>query len=105
MAHQIKRGWISDLGYEENEIHKLSFNWVGDRSCPEILVKVGNNSYRLGFDTGCGTGIFLTDVIENKIDYTFLNKVEALNRDGSHRGWGKRVKVNEIRIFGETYKK
>lgn len=100
----VDKTWIKDLGYKENEIHKLSFDRVGDRSCPQIPVKVGNAEYQLGFDTGCGDGIFFTDVIENKIDYTFLNKTEALNRDGSHRGWSKRVKVNEINVFGYAYK-
>lgn len=96
--------WIIDLGYKENEVHKLTFNWVGDRSCPEIPVKVGNNEYRVGFDTGCGSGIFFTNVIEDKIDYTLLHKTEELNRDGSHRGWSKQVKVNEVNVFGDTYK-
>ncbi len=76
--------WVTDLGYKESEIHKLTFNFVGDRSCPKIPVKVGNDEYKLGFDTGCGVGISFTNVIQDKIDYTVLNKAEALNRDGSH---------------------
>jgi hypothetical protein len=96
--------WIIDFGYKANEIHKLSFDWPGDRSCPEIPIKVGNDKFNLGFDTGCGAGISLTNVIEDKINYTFLGAVEALNRDGSHRGWGKRVIVDEFTVFEDTYK-
>lgn len=96
--------WITDLGYKENEIHKLTFDWVGNRSCPEIPIKVGNDEYKLGFDTGCGVGIFFTNVIQDKIEYSFLNEVEALNRDGSHRGSTKCVKINEINVFGDVYK-
>lgn len=98
------KSWIVDLGYKENEIHSLTFNLLGDRICPQIPVEIGNNQYKLVFDTGCGTGIFFTNVIQNKINYTLLNKVEATNRDGSHRGWTTNVKVNEINVFGDTYK-
>jgi hypothetical protein len=98
------KSWIADFGYKENEIHDITFDFVGDRSCPEIPVKVGNNEYKLGFDTGCGTGIFFTDVIEDKIDFTFLSRAEELKRDGTHRGWNKRVKVSEINVFGDKYK-
>jgi hypothetical protein len=96
--------WIIDLGYKESEIHKLTFFLVGYRSCPEIPIDVGNSCYRLLFDTGCGKGIFFTNAIEDKINYTFLHKTEALNRDGSHRGWQKSVKVDEINVFGDLYK-
>lgn len=96
--------WITDFGYKENEIHELTFNWVGDRSCPDIPVKVANDIYNMGFDTGCGVGIFFTNVMEGKIVYTLLGQNEALNRDGSHRGWSKHVNVNDIEVFGDTYK-
>lgn len=96
--------WIKDLDYKENEIHDLTFNFGGDKGCPEIPVKVGNNEYKLSFDTGCGVGISFTNAIQDKIDYTILNKEEAINRDGSHRGWMTNVKVNEINVFGDTYK-
>lgn len=85
--------WIIDLGYEDKEIHKLTFDSMGNRSCPEIPIQVQNNKFKLTFDTGCGTGIQFTDVVENKFDYTLLNKTEALNRDGSHRGWNKGIKM------------
>lgn len=97
------KSWITDLGYEESEISEMTFDRYGERSCPEIPVSVGNNTFQLGFDTGCGSGIFFTDVIEEKIDYTLLHRAEALNRDGSHRGWENRVQVNEISVFGDTY--
>lgn len=93
--------WVTDLRYKESEIHKLTFNFVGDRSCPQIPVKVGTDEYKLGFDTSCGVGISFTNIIQDKIDYTVLNKAEALNRDGSHEGWITNVKIN---VFGDTYK-
>lgn len=96
--------WNEDLGYEDNEIYNLSFNLIGDRSCPEIPIDVGNNEFGLMFDTGCGAGILFTNVVEDKIDYTLLNKTEALNRDGSHRGWNKGIKIDEIKVFGEAFK-
>lgn len=96
--------WINDLGYKENQIYRLTFNWPGDRSCPEIPIGIQDNTYRLGFDTGCGVGIFFTNVIENDIEYTILGKSEALNRDGSHRGWNKRINLDEFTVFGDTYK-
>jgi hypothetical protein len=42
--------WISDFGYENNEVHKLTFNWTGERSCPEVPVSIGGKAYKLGFD-------------------------------------------------------
>jgi hypothetical protein len=98
------KSWITELGYEDNEIHKLTFNWPGERSCPEIPIAVGNEKYKLGFDTGCGAGIFFTDVVEDKIDYTFLQETETVNRDGSHRGWVKQVIVDEINVFEDSHK-
>lgn len=95
--------WINDLGYSEDQVHRLTFNWPGARSCPEIPVNINNKIYELGFDTGCGVGIFFTDVIENELSYVLLGEIEALNRDGSHRGWNKRIIVDEFTVFGDTY--
>ncbi len=96
--------WIIDLGYEDNEIHKLTFDFIGNRSCPEIPIQIKNNEFKMTLDTGCGTGVQFTDVVEEKIDYTLINKTEALNRDGSHRGWNKEIKIDEINLFGESFK-
>ena len=96
--------WINDLGYEKNKIHKLTFNWPGDRSCPEVPVVINGKTYKLGFDTGCGVGIFFTDIMDDKLNYKLLGKTEALNRDGSHRGWNKSIIIDEFTIFGDTYK-
>ncbi|NMB00901.1 MAG: hypothetical protein GX971_05185 [Firmicutes bacterium] len=92
------------MGYKDNQVHRLTFNWPGDRSIPEVPIRIGKSIYRFGFDTGCGVGILLTDVLEDEIDYTLIGKSEALNRDGSHRGWNKTVLINEFEVFGETYK-
>jgi hypothetical protein len=98
------KSWISDLGYEEDEVHTLSFDRFGKRSCPQIPVNIGDDKYKLGFDTGCGSGIFFTNAVEDKIDFDLISETEALNRDGSHRGWEKRVTINEISVFGDNYK-
>lgn len=95
--------WIIDFGYNENEVHDLTFNWPGERSCPRIPIKVNDKEYEMGFDTGCGSKIFFTNVIENDIDYTLVKKIEELNRDGTHRGWGKHVLIDDITVYGTKY--
>ncbi len=97
------RSWISDLGYHESEIHQLSFHLTGNRSCPEIPVSIDSKEFRLGFDTGCGSGLALTTALEEKIDYDLLGRTEQLNRDGSHRGWSKQISLKAITVFGEAY--
>jgi hypothetical protein len=56
------------------------------------------------FDTGCGPAIFFTDIMQDKLTLTLLEEVEELNRDGSHRGWSRRVSVDAFSVFGEEYK-
>lgn len=96
--------WIGDLGYEDSEIYWLTFHGIGDRKCPEIPVTIGEDDYQLLFDTGCGSGISFTSALEDKIDYSILGESEAFNRDGSHRGWNKRVIVDEFTVLGNTYR-
>lgn len=100
----IDNSWIDDFGYTDDQIHRLTFNWPGKRSVPEVPVRIGENTHKLLFDTGCGVGIFLTDVLDNQIDYTLLGQSEALNRDGSHRGWNRELLIEEIEVFNERYK-
>ncbi|WP_105616420.1 pepsin/retropepsin-like aspartic protease family protein [Vallitalea okinawensis] len=100
----VDNSWISELGYTDDQIHSLTFNFKGDRGCPEIPVALNNKEYRLLFDTGCGSGIALTNVVEDSLDYELIGKVQQLNRDGSHRGWSKQVLLKELKIFGESYK-
>lgn len=95
--------WISDFGYQKDEIHRLSFHLSDSRSCPEIPVLINGKEFKLLFDTGCGAGLGLTTALEGKTDYQLLGQTEQLNRDGSHRGWSKRVSVSEITVFGEAY--
>lgn len=97
------RSWIADFGYNENEIHRLSFHFSGSRSCPEIPVQINDKEFKLGFDTGCGSGLGLTNALEKEIVYDLIGQTEQLNRDGSHRGWSKRVFLEEINVFGEAY--
>lgn len=96
--------WIADLGYHADELHLLFFNRPGTRSCPEIPVAIGGDEYRLVFDTGCGAGLSLTNVIEDRIEYILLDRVESRNRDGSHRGWSNRVVIEGLTVFGETFR-
>lgn len=95
--------WIKDFNYQEGEIHKLYFNTFGVTECPFIPISVGDKEFRVGFDTGCGSGFSLTNAIEDKINFTYLSKIEALNRDGTHRGWAKNVLIDNLTVFGETY--
>jgi hypothetical protein len=97
------RSWIADFGYQKNEIHRLTFHLSGNRSCPEIPVFINEKEFRLGFDTGCGSGLSLTNALEEKIDFELIDRTEELNRDGTHRGWSKRVALKEITVFGEAY--
>jgi hypothetical protein len=93
------KSWIHDLGYKENEIHDLSLNKLG---CPEISVKIPENQFPLIFDTGNNPGFLLTNLMEEKINYITLGKTEQLNRDGSHRGWAKSIRLNKISVFGKS---
>ncbi len=95
--------WVYDLGYQEDEVHPLTFSWPGDRSVPQVPVTLGDKTVDLFFDTGCGVGIFLTNTLENQVRYTLLGTSEALNRDGSHRGWNKLIRLAEIEVFGATH--
>lgn len=96
--------WISELGYEESEVHELTFSGSNDRSCPEIPVEIGDKEYKLTFDTGCAVGLNLTNEIGNKINYTLLGETELYKRDGSHQGWAKHVQVDEMNVLGDSYR-
>jgi hypothetical protein len=96
--------WISELGYEESEVHELTFIGSNDRSCPEIPVEIGHMEFKLLFDTGCAVGLNLTDIIGNKVNYALLNETELLKRDGSHQGWAKHVKIDEMNVLGDSYR-
>ncbi|HEX2946310.1 MAG TPA: hypothetical protein VHT96_10190 [Clostridia bacterium] len=93
--------WIKELGYEVSEIHELTVN--GPKSCPEIPVEIGDKEYKLLFDTGCAMGLNLTNIIGDEIAYTLLGETELTNRDGSHQGWAKRVKISEMSVLGDSY--
>ncbi len=94
---------IDDLQYKDSEIQLLKFSDGGDRSCPVIPITVDGNAVDMMFDTGCGTGIFFTDMMADKLAYTSLGKTEEVNRDGSHRGWSERVSVNAFTVSGQEY--
>lgn len=96
--------WVSELGYEDNQLYTLTFNFEGNRGCPEISVALNNKEYRLIFDTGCGSGLALTNVIENDLEFDLIDTVEQLNRDGSHRGWSKEVNLKELSVFNDSFK-
>ena len=96
--------WVEDLGYEGFEVKPLTFHFTGDRSCPQVSIAAGNAEHELIFDTGCSIGLLLTNVMEDKIPHTLVRQVESVNRDGSHRGWMKQVRVEQIGVFGKTFR-
>lgn len=94
------KSWIQDFGYQEDEVHNLSFDALG---VPDIPVIIAGSEIPFTFDTGCDSGFLLTSLLEKKADYTLLGQTEQLNRDGSHRGWSKTVRLNGFSVFGESY--
>lgn len=96
----VDKSWIRDFGFQEGEVYHLSLDAQG---CPLIPVKIANNKIPFIFDSGCSSGFLVTTLLENKIDYTVLGQTEQLNRDGSHRGWSKTVRINEFSVFGENH--
>ena len=95
--------WVKDMGYQKEDLHSLTFNRRGKRSVPLIPVVVGGQQFPVIFDTGCGTGISFTNAIEQEIEFTLESKVESLNRDGSHRGWSKSVRIPQVNVFGHVF--
>lgn len=92
--------WIKDLGYDADELYTLKLDKAG---CPLIPVYFGGEIYYFNFDTGCSSDIIVTNVLENKIDYTISEQIEQLNRDGSHRGWSYGLSINELVLFNRVY--
>lgn len=92
--------WIENLGYNADELYTLKLDRAG---CPMIPVKMEEKIYYFNFDTGCADNVVVTNVLENKIDYTVLEQIEQLNRDGSHRGWSYGISLGEMILFGRTY--
>lgn len=99
-----RSAWIQDLQYSDSEVQPLKFSGGGDRSCPMIPLTVDDKAYDMMFDTGCGPGIFFSDLMKDKLSYTSLGTTEELNRDGSHRGWSERVCVEAFTVGGSDYK-
>jgi hypothetical protein len=99
-SDQKDTSWISDLDYLEEEIHELKFDTNG---CPTIPILIDSEEYPLYFDTGCAPGITLTNLLENKVEYDILGQTEQLNRDGSHRGWSKTIRLSEFTIYNQRY--
>lgn len=92
--------WIEDLGYKADELHTLKLDRAG---CPMIPIEFDKKIYYFNFDTGCASDVVVTNVLENKIDYTILGQTEQLNRDGSHRGWSYTVNINELVFFDSVH--
>lgn len=94
------KSWIQDIGYQEDEVYDLVLNSVG---CPVIPITIEGDEFPFIFDTGCNDGLYLTNLLDNNVDYTLLGKTEELNRDGSHRGWSQFIQLNEFSVFGKSY--
>ncbi len=103
MVTPAQSAWISDLKYGDSEIQPLTFTGGGVRSCPLIPVTINGKVFDMTFDTGCSVGIFFTDVMADSLEYTTLGTTEEVNRDGSHRGWSERVRVDSFSVCGEDY--
>ncbi len=95
--------WVHDLGFAQEEVHPLTFHFTGERSCPQVVIAAGNKEYNIIFDTGCSIGLLLTDLVEDKIPHTLLSQVESVNMDGSHRGWMKKIRIDEISVYQAAY--
>ena len=93
--------WIKDLSYKESQIYDISFGLFNP--CPSIPVKIGNTEVKLGFDTGNGAGIFITNALKGKFDYEIMGTTTELNADGTYRGDGKSISLKSINVFGEEY--
>ena len=92
--------WIKDLEYDEDELYTLKLDRAG---CPLIPLGFGKEIYFFNLDTGCASDIVVTNMLENKIDYTILERTEQLNRDGSHRGWSYGININELILFDSIH--
>jgi len=94
--------WINDLNYEESQIYDISFGFFNP--CPKIPVTINDKKVDFLFDTGNGSGIFITTVLEKKIDYEIIGKTSELNADGTYRGEGESILLKRINIFDAEYK-
>lgn len=92
--------WIEDFGYNDSEVYTLKLDKAG---IPQFPVLIDEDTYYFDFDTGCSNDIVVTDVLKDKIDYSLLEQIEELNRDGSHRGWSNHISINSIQIFNQEY--
>lgn len=81
-------------------MHDLGFDLTG---CPVIPVTIQGKEFPFKFDTGSNSGLLLTSLLEKQIEYALLGQTEALNRDDSHRGWLKTIRLNEFSVFGKNY--
>ncbi len=92
--------WIDTFGFLNSQVYELEFNEIG---CPMVPVMIGDKTVPLFFDTGCSSGLTLTDVLEDSIDYELIGQTEQLNRDGSHRGWSKKITLDQFSVFGKEF--
>jgi hypothetical protein len=93
--------WINDLSYENNQVYDISFGFFNP--CPRIPVIINDKEVELEFDTGNGTGIFITTALKDKTDYEIIGTTTELNADGTYRGDGKSISLKSIIVYGEEY--
>lgn len=99
--YSANTSWISDLGYQEQEICSLKLDKAG---IPEFPVSINDNTYYFSFDTGCASGFVVTNALQDKIEYSLLEQKEELNRDGSHRGWSNLIHLDSAQILQQEYR-
>lgn len=98
--HSADTSWINDFGYQNQEICSLKLDKAG---IPEFPVTIDGKTYYFSFDTGCASGLIVTNALQDKIKYSILEQKEELNRDGSHRGWSNLISIDNIQILQQEY--
>ena len=92
--------WIDDLEYAKSDVYDITFSKTG---IPQIPIKINDNVYDIQFDTGNSGDLLLTTTIESKINYKFILNTRTYNGDGSYRGDIKKIKIDKLVVFNDTY--
>lgn len=92
--------WLDDLEYTKSEIYDITFSKNG---IPQIPIKINDNEFDIQFDTGNSGDLLLTTTIESKIKYKLIKNDKTYNGDGSYRGDIKRIQIDKLAVFNETY--
>lgn len=92
--------WLDDLEYTKSDVYDITFSKNG---IPQIPIKINDNEFDIQFDTGNSGDLLLTTTIESKINYKFIINARTYNGDGSYRGDIKKIQIDKLAVFNETY--